>query len=813
MAGTPREGAAATPPPPDADGRQRTTTLRRSCEACRAVKARCVVEPPNGTPGQTRCLSHGIECHFENALARPKKLKYTARTRVKDVEEKLDGLIALISSRREGSSSAAVAASAVASLSGSAVAGPSEQTTAATSTPNNSYFYSQPLNNLPPITYPAPIGFDLNFDEMPYLDNSGAPIAMHSSHSLTASYGDVIDRGLVQEELASVLLDEFTTYSEKQFPFVAMPSYASLSYMRRDRPYVLLAVLTVTADTSLQARLALEYRKALSQAMLVESRNSLDLLQSVLIFCIWHHHYFRPYSSQLYQLSQIAVTMAVEINLPSSMSPTLNSLMAPHHQALGQRPRSSRTPTEQMANEIERARTFLGTYCVSASIATAHRKPTHFKYDRRMDQAVQFLTNAREIPSDTHLLPYHVQIRKISEDVDRVFGSLDQGGITLDARYIEAMVKDFERQYEALRNSMTTQSWDNAALKCAMMYLPVVIYEVALRIPPEHQALLEVTPNAQCCNWCCSSIRLEILMKCVAAAQAYIRSYLDLSEDDSRHVTIVEVSRHVDAVLILTRAGLGFDTKNFQQGVMALGRADLLKAADVARYLEASKRKMASLVTMTDAMTSGSGSSGTGQVEKQDLFWQMKHIFQLSLDWYNKHVNSETGTPQQISQVEAHENAKLDVSPIFWISEGTTMVREKCATGVDKAMEGIPHFAANSVYSMIQALSSCVENAPVAPTAIGTEQPGAAGAIGSMTGPPVSAALHPSAVSGHSVSPDPMNTSTPASSSGYVPPLDPRLAGSVAATNEAIPPWSADQSAELFSNIPQSSTNSPWFTL
>ncbi|ERT00837.1 hypothetical protein HMPREF1624_02070 [Sporothrix schenckii ATCC 58251] len=282
---------------------------------------------------------------------------------------------------------------------------------------------------------------------MPYLDNSGAPIAMHSSHSLTASYGDVIDRGLVQEELASVLLDEFTTYSEKQFPFVAMPSYASLSYMRRDRPYVLLAVLTVTADTSLQARLALEYRKALSQAMLVESRNSLDLLQS------------------LYQLSQIAVTMAVEINLPSSMSPTLNSLMAPHHQALGQRPRSSRTPTEQMANEIERARTFLGTYCVSASIATAHRKPTHFKYDRRMDQAVQFLTNAREIPSDTHLLPYHVQIRKISEDVDRVFGSLDQGGITLDARYIEAMVKDFERQYEALRNSMTTQSWDNGTFR------------------------------------------------------------------------------------------------------------------------------------------------------------------------------------------------------------------------------------------------------------------------------------------------------------------------------------------------------------
>ena len=145
--------------------------------------------------------------------------------------------------------------------------------------------------------------------------------------------------------------------------------------------------------------------------------------------------------------------------------------MAPHNQTLGQRKPSNRTPTQQMANEIERARTFLGTYCVSASIATAHRKPTHFKYDRRMDQACQFLANAREIPSDVHLLPYHVQVRKLAEDVDRVFGNLDQGGISLDARYIETMVKDFERQYEQLRLSMPQQSWDNGRYPTLFFFL------------------------------------------------------------------------------------------------------------------------------------------------------------------------------------------------------------------------------------------------------------------------------------------------------------------------------------------------------
>lgn len=345
-----------------------------------------------------------------------------------------------------------------------------------------------------------------------------------------------------------------------------------------------------------------------------------------------------------------------------------------------------------------------------------------------------------------------------------------------------------------------------------MMYLPVVIYEVSLRIPPEHQALLDVTPTAHCCNWCGSPTRLAILMKCITAAQAYIRCYLGLSEDDARHVTIVEVSRHVDAILILTRAGLGFDTKNFQQGVMAMGRADLLKAADVSCYLEASERKMASLVTMTDAVTSGGGSSGTGQEERQDMFWQMKHIFQISLDWYNKHVNGDTGAPQQIDHIGSQESAKLDVSPIFWISEGTSMTRAKC--GVDKAMEGIPHFAADNVNSMIHALSACVENGSVAHNAMASEHAGASGGIGSA-GPPMSTAMHTDTVLGHSISSAPMNTTTApaAGGSGFVSALDPRLGGGLGPTNEAIPPWSADQSAELFANIPQPSTNPPWFSL
>ena len=343
-----------------------------------------------------------------------------------------------------------------------------------------------------------------------------------------------------------------------------------------------------------------------------------------------------------------------------------------------------------------------------------------------------------------------------------------------------------------------------------MMYLPVVIYEVALRIPPEHQALLEVTPTTQCCNWCSSPTRLAILMKCIAAAQAYIRCYVDLPENDARHVTVVEVSRHIDAVLILTRAGLGFDTKNFQQGAFAMDRADLLKAADVARYLEASERKMASLVTMTDAVNNNNGggpSAGSGREERHDLFWQMKQIFQISLDWYNKNVAVAPAAAPQVRQAESLEIVRPDVSPIFWVSEGTTMARARC--GVDKTLEGIPHFATNEVNSLIHALSSSVEGGPAA------HQPTPGNDLGTAASSGPSGSTSPLV---------PQTTMSDASTSsagsdGFASALDPRLgvagvAGvAVGRGNEAVPSWSADQSAEMFADIPQLSSTSPWFSL
>ena len=348
-----------------------------------------------------------------------------------------------------------------------------------------------------------------------------------------------------------------------------------------------------------------------------------------------------------------------------------------------------------------------------------------------------------------------------------------------------------------------------------MMYLPVAIYEVALRLPPEHKELLRVSPTAKCCNWCASSTRLALLIKCISAAQGYINCYLDLPTDEARRVTIIEVSRHIDAILILTRAALGFDTKNFEQSSLTPGRASLLAAADVARYLAASERKMAALVAIAENECGGP----MMQEEKRDLFVQLKQIFEFSLNWYTKRVHTQPGgRPKKTVEINAYALEKLDVSPIFWISQGTAMAMGRC--GGPKTAE-----------TQSGTASSCV-------TEMAAETGSGMGRLPSRVAEDVDKILHSLGVcmvpetmpqimsNGDSLdahislpSMEDVDSMTISDSSPSAPMVTPESDGSGFAAGDldpsfgAIPNWAMDQSAELFANIPQSNMVPPWFSL
>lgn len=99
---------------------------------------------------------------------------------------------------------------------------------------------------------------------------------------------DVISKGIVSYEDADALLERYRPYPAN-FPFVIILPHVSLESLRRDKPFLLLAILAVSAvkDIKLQSRLELEFKETLSRRVVMNGERNLELLQGLLIYLSW----------------------------------------------------------------------------------------------------------------------------------------------------------------------------------------------------------------------------------------------------------------------------------------------------------------------------------------------------------------------------------------------------------------------------------------------------------------------------------------------------------------------------------------------
>ena len=267
---------------------------------------------------------------------------------MKNVEDKLDNLIALISAQpgqESGGSNPPL----------EALLKPPDPQAAVSST------FQQPD---PPA--PSPITFDF-----------------YGSEIYDARYPqDVISKGMVSEEMAARFVADYVAHPER-FPFIVLRPDQSLDHLRRERPCLLLAICVISSDVSLRRRLTLEFRKTIAQALVVELQKSLDLLQGLIVFSAWytsrsssccaaalwtllilllsrHHRYFSATLTSAYRFSQLAVSMILDLGYPN-----LATLLTGY-------PNLSPVASKQMLGtqywqEIEKIRTFLGCFYVSSS--------------------------------------------------------------------------------------------------------------------------------------------------------------------------------------------------------------------------------------------------------------------------------------------------------------------------------------------------------------------------------------------------------------------------------------------------------------
>lgn len=102
------------------------------------------------------------------------------------------------------------------------------------------------------------------------------------------AFADVIQKGMISLQEAAELVDAFITrYS--RFPFLTIPSSSELISFRCEKPFLLLAVLTIAARnrTKLHESLRGELCQVLATRIIVDASKNIDLLQGLLVHLAW----------------------------------------------------------------------------------------------------------------------------------------------------------------------------------------------------------------------------------------------------------------------------------------------------------------------------------------------------------------------------------------------------------------------------------------------------------------------------------------------------------------------------------------------
>ncbi|OAA40115.1 hypothetical protein BBO_06173 [Beauveria brongniartii RCEF 3172] len=129
---------------------------------------------------------------------------------------------------------------------------------------------------------------------------------------------------------AASLLDFFRgmlTYC----PVILLPADVTVRDLARTRPFVLLAILAAAAGArSLQGHSLYddEFRRVFALKLVAGGERSVELLQGILIYCLWYPFHLRPRVRQVFQYTRMAADLVHDLELdvnsghfPSSPSP------------------------------------------------------------------------------------------------------------------------------------------------------------------------------------------------------------------------------------------------------------------------------------------------------------------------------------------------------------------------------------------------------------------------------------------------------------------------------------------------------------
>ena len=156
---------------------------------------------------------------------------------------------------------------------------------------------------------------------------TGDPQNVGDSSSIPSK--DVIDRGVISQEMALELTQIYNKDLYPHYPVVPLPRNMGIQDFRVARPNLFLAVLAAAAgrvSPRLHSVLTTELLHAYAVKIVVDGEKTLELVQAMIVTTVWYFPSDRHSRLKVYQYIHMAAAMALDIGLGSRPSESRKSL-------------------------------------------------------------------------------------------------------------------------------------------------------------------------------------------------------------------------------------------------------------------------------------------------------------------------------------------------------------------------------------------------------------------------------------------------------------------------------------------------------
>ncbi|KYK60084.1 hypothetical protein DCS_01218 [Drechmeria coniospora] len=389
----------------------------KACTTCAKAKARCILSAGSGDGAKCeRCYRLKKDC-YSRAPAPPRIKKRPKRSRVAELEKRLNEL----SSQFDGGQNQLGAT----------------RTAAMMPKPTPKIPEKGEMLNLEHL-FPSPSSTSAESESAAW-----SPEALRSWESPWPLPGE-----------AGVLLEQYHDAFAHLFPFVPVPNVTAAE-LRTERPFLWKAVMMASCifDAARQAKLGEELLADIGKAAVVDGERSLDLLQGLEVLVAWFHCALK--SSQVTNLLFLARSMCVNLNSMSYGS----------------------GDGDAKYGSLDCARAYAGVYYINTLVFTTNKRTDVLMDTAQLETYCSLVETRMEYPSDLYLIKL-IKIQQIAQTISLAMAfNPAMPATSLPPMVVVDLFRD---QLDTFRATLPASLVENQTLQCHTSIAELLLADMAI---------------------------------------------------------------------------------------------------------------------------------------------------------------------------------------------------------------------------------------------------------------------------------------------------------------------------------------------